>query len=426
MKVNSDIFDELKWRGLVFQTTDESALRNALSSSSLKFYCGFDPTAPSLHHGNLVQLILMKHLQNAGHQPYCIIGGATGLIGDPRQSGERVLNDREVVESWGKNLTVQFKRFLSFEGDNAVQILNNYTWISSLSAIDFLRDVGKSFRVGTMLSKDTVKSRLDGEGLSFTEFSYQVLQGYDYYVLNRDHGITLQTGGQDQWGNLTSGLDLIHRLTDSSVHVLTTPLITKADGTKFGKSEGGAIWLSEDMMSAYEFYQFWLNVEDSEVVKLLKVFTFLGRPEIEELEVQVAENPGARAGQRRLAEEVTRLVHGEKALQQAIAASGALFGRGDLKDLDAKTLKAAVAGVKVGKSSVGERLADQFLELGLASSFSDFRKTFSAKGYYINNETVQDLEQVFRKEDVLPGGLVILRKGKKTVAAVEIGVENAG
>jgi tyrosyl-tRNA synthetase len=426
VKVNSDIFDELKWRGLVFQTTDESALRNALSSSSLKFYCGFDPTAPSLHHGNLVQLILMKHLQNAGHQPYCIIGGATGLIGDPRQSGERVLNDREVVESWGKNLTVQFKRFLSFEGDNAVQILNNYTWISSLSAIDFLRDVGKSFRVGTMLSKDTVKSRLDGEGLSFTEFSYQVLQGYDYYVLNRDHGITLQTGGQDQWGNLTSGLDLIHRLTDSSVHVLTTPLITKADGTKFGKSEGGAIWLSEDMMSAYEFYQFWLNVEDSEVVKLLKVFTFLGRPEIEELEVQVAENPGARAGQRRLAEEVTRLVHGEKALQQAIAASGALFGRGDLKDLDAKTLKAAVAGVKVGKSSVGERLADQFLELGLASSFSDFRKTFSAKGYYINNETVQDLEQVFRKEDVLPGGLVILRKGKKTVAAVEIGVENAG
>lgn len=426
MKVNSDIFDELKWRGLVFQTTDEAALKEAFSSGSVKFYCGFDPTAPSLHHGNLVQLILMKHLQNAGHQPFCIIGGATGLIGDPRQSGERTLNDREVVESWGAKLTEQFKRFLRFEGENSAQILNNYTWTSSLSAIDFLRDVGKNFRVGTMLAKDTVKTRLDGEGLSFTEFSYQVLQGYDYFVLNRDFGITLQTGGQDQWGNLTSGLDLIHRLTDSPVHVLTTPLITKADGTKFGKSEGGAIWISEEMMSAYEFYQFWLNVEDAEVVKLLKVFTFLTRAEIEALEREVQENPGARAAQRRLAEEVTKLVHGEDALSQAIAASGALFGRGSLQELDAKTLNAAISGVKVVSAEPGARLVDQFLELGLASSFSDYRKTLSAKGYYINNQTVQELEQTIGDDDVLAGGVVVLRKGKKTVAAVKIGVENAG
>ena len=253
-----------------------------------------------------------------------------------------------------------------------------------------------------------------------------MLQGYDYFVLNRDFGITLQTGGQDQWGNLTSGLDLIHRLTDSPVHVLTTPLITKADGTKFGKSEGGAIWISEEMMSAYEFYQFWLNVEDAEVVKLLKVFTFLTRAEIEALEREVQENPGARAAQRRLAEEVTKLVHGEDALSQAIAASGALFGRGSLQELDAKTLNAAISGVKVVSAEPGARLVDQFLELGLASSFSDYRKTLSAKGYYINNQTVQELEQTIGDDDVLAGGVVVLRKGKKTVAAVKIGVENAG
>jgi tyrosyl-tRNA synthetase len=416
-----ELLDELKWRGLIFQSTDEKSLISSLSMPT-KFYCGFDPTAPSLHHGNLVQLILMRHLQNAGHIPFCIVGGATGLIGDPRQSGERILNDEDTVKAWVGNLTQQFKRFLSFDGDNAATVLNNFDWTASLSALDFLRDIGKNFRMGPMLAKDTVKTRLEDDGLSYTEFSYQVLQGYDYYFLNKEYGITLQTGGQDQWGNLTSGTDLIHHLlgNDHEAHVLTTPLITKADGTKFGKSEGGAIWLNPDMMSPYEFYQFWLNIEDSEVIKLMKVFTFLGRDEIEDFENQTNENPGARAAQRKLAEEVTIFVHGKDALDQAINASGALFGRGELSELSAQTLKSAISGVKQVDGSVGDKISELFTKAELTTSFGDFRRNFEAGGVNVNNVKLVDLNQELSNNDILDGDIVLLRKGKKTIAGVNV------
>ena len=327
----SDLLAELEWRGLIAQSTDRAALAAALEAGPITYYCGFDPTAASLHHGHLVQLLLLRHLQLAGHNPVALVGGATGQIGDPRQSGERVLNDKETVAAWTEKLREQVSRFLSFEGANAARVVNNLDWTAELSAIDLLRDIGKHFRLGTMLAKDTVARRLaSDEGISFTEFSYQLLQGNDFLELFRRHGVTLQTGGNDQWGNLLSGVELIRKSEGAAVHVMTTPLITKSDGTKFGKTEGGAVWLDPQMMSPYAFYQFWLNTEDADVVNYLKVFTFLGREEIAELETAVAERPGARAAQRRLAAEVTALVHGSDAVDQAVAASAALFGRGSL------------------------------------------------------------------------------------------------
>ena len=344
------ILDELRWRGLLAQSTDEQALREALSAGQVTLYCGFDPTAPSLHHGNLVQLIVLRHLQLAGHRVLALVGGATGLIGDPRMSGERTLNTKETVAGWVERLHVQISRFLDFDGENPAVMVNNLDWTGGLSAIDFLRDIGKHYRLGTMLAKDTVARRLaSDEGLSFTEFSYQILQGMDYLELNRRHGCTLQTGGNDQWGNLLSGVELIRKADQRSVHALTTPLITKADGTKFGKSEGGAIWLAPDMMTPYAFYQFWVNTDDADVMHYLKVFTFLGPEQIAELEAAVAERPAARQAQRALAEEVTTLVHGAEATASVIAASSALFGRGELADLDRETLVAAVAELAPGR-----------------------------------------------------------------------------
>ncbi|MDR1448177.1 MAG: tyrosine--tRNA ligase [Candidatus Ancillula sp.] len=415
-----NILEELKWRGLFSQSTDENALEKLLSGEKIAYYCGFDPTAPSLHHGNLVQLILMRHLQNAGHQPICLIGGGTGLIGDPRLTGERVLNDIETVSTWSEGLNSQLKRFLTSSGENAVIIENNYSWLSTISALDFLRDVGKHFRLGTMLAKDTVASRLSDSGLSFTEFSYQILQGYDFYMLHKKYDVILQTGGQDQWGNLTSGLDYIHKMTGKSVHVMTTPLITKTDGTKFGKSEGGAIWLDSNMMSVYEFYQFWLNVADEEVVKLLKVFTFLPQEEIIELEKEVQENPEKRNAQRKLAEEVTRFVHSEEELLLAIEASNALFGRGDLTQLDKGTIIAAIAGLEVVKAKVGDKISEQFIASKLANSFNDYKKTFLSGGFYINNKKVESFDRAIENADVLNGRVILLRKGKKNIAAVRI------
>ena len=362
----TDILDELQWRGLIAQHTDIDALRAALTDGTVTFYCGFDPTAPSLHHGHLVAVKVMRHLQLAGHHPLALVGGATGLIGDPRAKGERSLNTKDVVAGWAASLQEQLENLLDFSGDNPARIVNNLDWTQAMSAIDFLRDLGKHFRMGTMLSKDIVARRLASEeGISYTEFSYQVLQANDYLELYRRYGCTLEIGGNDQWGNLVGGMDLIHKVEGASVHVMTNPLITKADGTKFGKSEGGAIWLDPQMMSPYAFYQFWLQVSDEDVVRFLKIFTFLDRARIEELEAEVAARPHQRAAQKALAASVTELVHGADQLQRVLAATDALWGGGDIRDLDEATLAAATADLPRASLTVGEStVADALVALG--------------------------------------------------------------
>lgn len=416
----SDLIDELQWRGLIEQHTDLDRLRQELSDGSVTFYCGFDPTAPSLHHGHLVQLILMRHLQLAGHKPLALVGGATGLIGDPRPSGERTLNDPEVVAQWCDRLREQISRFLSFEGENAAQLVNNLDWMGQMNAIEFLRDLGKYFRLGQMLSKDIVARRLNSdEGISYTEFSYQILQAYDYLQLYRRYNCTLETGGNDQWGNLVGGMDLIHKVEGASVSVLTTPIITKADGTKFGKSEGGAIWLNPEMFSPYAFYQFWLQTADEDVVKLLKIFTFLPRQEIEDLAAQTAENPRARAAQKRLAEAVTELVHGPDQLAQVQAATEALWGSGDLRAVDAATLRSAVEHLPAGKIALGQANAiDGVLAAGLEKGRSAAMRLVESNGLSINNGKVSDGDRVFTAADLLPGDFILLRKGKRNLAAL--------
>ena len=411
----SNLIDELTWRGLIKQHTDLDALRRALNEGPLTFYCGFDPTAASLHHGHLVQLIMMRHLQLAGHHPIALVGGATGLIGDPRMTSERQLQDKETVAGWADRLQHQIERFLDFEGDNPARMVNNLEWTAPLSAIDLLRDLGKNFRMGTMLSKDAVARRLKSEeGISFTEFSYQILQANDYLQLYRKYGVTLETGGNDQWGNLVGGMDLIRKVEGKDVHVMTTPLITKSDGTKFGKSEGGAIWLDPEMFSPYAFYQFWLNTEDADVVNLLKVFTFLSREEIEALETETQQNPGKRAAQRALAEAVTTLVHGVDQTERVKAASTALFGRGDLREVDGKTLVAATADLPrtqavLGETNILHLLVDSGLEKGIGAA----KRTVASGGAYLNNEKVEDESRVVTAADVLPGGVVLFRKGKR-------------
>ncbi|QJW36975.1 tyrosine--tRNA ligase [Cellulosimicrobium protaetiae] len=418
----SDVLDELQWRGLVAQSTDEAALRAALAEGPITYYCGFDPTAPSLHHGHLVQLILLRHLQLAGHRPIALVGGATGMIGDPRQSGERVLNSKETVAEWTERLKGQVSRFLDFEGENAARVANNLDWISGLSAIDFLRDVGKHYRLGTMLAKDTVARRLHSdEGISFTEFSYQILQGIDFHELYLRHGVTLQTGGNDQWGNLLSGVDLIRKTEGASVHVMTTPLITKADGTKFGKTEGGAVWLDPDMMSPYAFYQFWLNAADDDVVRFLKIFTFRTREQIAELEVAVRERPGAREAQRALAADVTSLVHGEAATEAVVAASQALFGRGDLDGLDERTLGSAVAELPRTTARAGDAVVDLFAASGLVASKAAARRAVAEGGAYVNNVKVTSEDAVLAPADLLHGQFALLRRGKKTLGVAVAG-----
>ncbi|GAA1991531.1 tyrosine--tRNA ligase [Isoptericola halotolerans] len=412
-----DVLDELHWRGLVAQSTDEAALREALSNGPIAYYCGFDPTAPSLHHGHLVQLIVLSHLQRAGHRAVALVGGATGMIGDPRQSGERVLNTKETVAEWTGRLQAQISRFLDFEGDNPAVMVNNLDWIQGMSAIDFLRDVGKHYRLGTMLAKDTVARRLrSDEGISFTEFSYQILQGIDFLELFRRHGVTLQTGGNDQWGNLLSGVELVRRTEGEVVHVLTTPLITKADGTKFGKTEGGAVWLAPDMMSPYAFYQYWLNAADADVVSWLKIFTFRSREEIEDLAVAVRERPGAREAQRTLAADVTTLVHGQEATDAVIAASQALFGRGELAGLDATTLDAATAELPRVDVTVGTPVLDALVDSGLVPSRAAGRRAMADGGAYVNNVKVEAEDAVLQAQDLLHGRFVLLRRGKKTLA----------
>jgi tyrosyl-tRNA synthetase len=418
----SDVLDELQWRGLVAQSTDEAALRAALAEGPITYYCGFDPTAPSLHHGHLVQLVVLRHLQLAGHRAVALVGGATGMIGDPRQSGERVLNTKETVAEWTERLKAQVSRFLDFEGDNPARLVNNLDWISGLSAIDFLRDVGKHYRLGTMLAKDTVARRLRSEeGISFTEFSYQILQGIDFLELHRRHGVTLQTGGNDQWGNLLSGVELIRKAEGAAVHVLTTPLITKADGTKFGKTEGGAVWLAPDMMSPYAFYQYWLNAADEDVVGWLKIFTFRTREEIAELEVAVRERPGAREAQRALAGDVTTLVHGADATASVVAASQALFGRGELGELDEATLGAAVAELPRTSARPGDPVVDLLVGSGLVASKGAARRAVAEGGAYVNNVKVTDEDAVLAAGDLLHGRFALLRRGKKTLGVAVAG-----
>ena len=416
----TDIVDELKWRGLIALSTDEDALRKAFADGPVTFYCGFDPTASSMHMGNLVQLLTMRRIQDAGNFPLPLAGGATGLIGDPRPTSERTLNDPETVAAWAQRFRSQFERFLDFEGPYAARIVNNLDWTSGLSAISLLRDVGKYFRVNTMIAKEAVARRLNSDaGISYTEFSYQVLQGMDYLELNRRHGCTLQTGGSDQWGNLTAGTELIRKADGKVVHALGTPLIVKADGTKFGKTETGTIWLDPELTSPYAFYQFWLNADDRDVANYLRIFTFRSREEIEELERQTVEKPAARAAQRALAEDLTALVHGQDQLDRAVAASRALFGQGELTDLDARTLDAAVAELPQAAVDELPSVVDLLAATGLVPSKSAARRAVKEGGAYLNNTKVTDEEAVPTEADLLHGRWLLLRRGKRSLAAVE-------
>ncbi len=413
-----DIWDEVVWRGLVHVSTDQAELKALLGGAPITYYCGFDPTAPSLHLGNLVQLLLMRRFQLAGHNPLGLVGGSTGLIGDPRPTAERTLNSPEVVEEWVGYLQAQVSKFLSFEGDNAARLVNNLDWTAPLSAIDFLRDVGKYFRVGTMLKKEAVSARLNSDaGISYTEFSYQILQGMDFLELYRSYDCVLQTGGSDQWGNLTSGTDLIHKAEGGSAHAIGTPLITNSDGSKFGKSEGNAVWLDPAMTSPYAFYQFWLNTDDADVIERVKIFTFLPRTEIDRLAEAVATEPFRREAQRTLALEVTALVHGAEATEAAIAASAALFGQGDLERLDAVTLEAALRELPNTTTPETTTVVQLLVDTGLAASLSESRRALEQGGVHLNNITVTDVTLTL-KDNTLPGGMAVLRRGKKTLAGV--------
>ncbi|WGL51089.1 tyrosine--tRNA ligase [Nocardioides sp. BP30] len=427
MSIDPTLLDDLEWRGLVADSTDRDALREALTVGSVRFYIGFDPTAPSLHMGNLLQIVTAMRLQRAGHTPYALVGGATGMIGDPKDSGERVLNSLDTVKEWVERVRRQIEPFLSFAGDpgfegaNGATMVNNYDWTASLSVIDFLRDIGKHFPVNRMLARDTVRRRLES-GISYTEFSYVLLQSMDYLNLFRDHGVTLQFGGSDQWGNITGGVELIRRAEGATVHAFTTPLVTKSDGTKYGKSEGGALWLDPEMMSPYAFHQFWLNVEDEKVGELLRIFTFLSREEIEELERQTVEKPFLRAGQKALADHMTTLVHGAQETEQAKAAAAALFGGGDLTALSGATLAAALreAGtVRVDRAD-GLGVVDLLLAAGLATSRGEARRTIGEGGAYVNNVRVEDPEAVVEERELVEGTWLVLRRGKKRFAGVEV------
>jgi tyrosyl-tRNA synthetase len=412
------IWEELNWRGLVHVSTNADELRELLAGPPITFYCGFDPTAPSLHLGNLVQLLLMRRLQLAGHRPLGLVGGSTGLIGDPRPTAERTLNDAAVVAEWVGYLQAQVSKFLSFEGENAARLVNNLDWTAPLSAIDFLRDIGKFFRVGTMLKKDAVSARLNSDaGISYTEFSYQILQGMDFLELYRSYGCVLQTGGSDQWGNLTSGTDLIHKAEGVSAHAIGTPLITNSDGTKFGKSEGNAIWLDPAMTSPYAFYQFWLNTDDADVMERIKIFTFLDRAEIDRLTAAVAAEPFKREAQRILAWEVTALVHGEAATEAAIAAAAALFGQGELTALDDATLEQALRELPHTTAPASTTIAQLLVDTGLSPSLAAARRSIGEGGVYVNNARVDDEASVL-DGSLLAGRMAVLRRGKKTLAGV--------
>ncbi|MEV7432066.1 tyrosine--tRNA ligase [Nocardioides sp. NPDC092400] len=422
MSLDPTLLDDLQWRGLIAHSTDLDAMREAFAAGSVRFYVGFDPTAPSLHMGHLVQVLTARRLQEAGHTPYALVGGATGMIGDPRDSGERTLNSLDTVEEWTDRVRGQIEPFLSFEGDNAATMVNNYDWTAQVSAIDFLRDIGKHFPVNRMLARDVVSRRLEA-GISYTEFSYVLLQSMDFLHLHRAEGVDLQLGGSDQWGNLTAGVELIRRATGDRAHAFVTPLLTKADGTKYGKTEGGALWLDPEMMSPYSFFQFWLNVEDEKVPELLRVFTFLSREEIEEVEATHAEKPFLRAGQKALADHVTTLVHGADETERIKAASAALFGGGDLAGLGGSTLGSALreaGSVTVDRAGGIPPVVDLLVDTGLAKSKGEARRTIGEGGAYLNNVRVEDPEAVPAEADLIDGAWLVLRRGKKKFAGVEV------
>ena len=416
----TDIFDELQWRGLVADSTDPGALQAALTAGPVTFYVGFDPTAPSLHVGHLVQVLTARRLQQAGHRPLALVGGATGLIGDPKETGERTLNDPAVVAEWTTRLRRQIEPFLDFDGPAAATMVDNVEWTAPLSAIELLRDIGKHFSVNRMLDREAVSARLAGPGISYTEFSYVLLQSNDYLELHRRYGCDLQLGGSDQWGNITAGVELIRRVTSDRVHALSTPLLTKADGSKFGKTESGALWLDPSLTSPYAFYQYWLNADDRDVARYLRVFSFRSREEIEELERAVVENPAAREAQRTLARDLTALLHGEAEAERAVAASRALFGHGETADLDADVLEAALTEAPHADATADSTYADLLVATGLVASKSAARRAIGEGGVHANNRrlSVDEADQVPAAADYLHGRWLVLRRGRRSVAGV--------
>jgi tyrosyl-tRNA synthetase len=420
------IVDDLEWRGLVADSTSLDALRAAAAEGPVTLYCGFDPTAPSLHMGNLLQILTVRRFQLAGHRPLALVGGATGMIGDPKESGERTLNPTDVVEAWVARIRAQLERFFDFDApENPARMVNNYDWTAGLSTLEFLRDVGKHFSVNRMLDREAVAARLAGNGISYTEFSYQLLQSYDYLQLHRELGCTLQTGGSDQWGNIVAGVDLIRRVTGHHVHALTTPLVTKADGTKFGKTESGTVWLDPELTSPYAFFQFWLNTEDAITGTLLRMFSFRPHDEIEALEESLRERPQAREAQRALAEELTDLVHGPDERAKVEAAAKALFGQGELGALDAATLDAALAEaphavVTREEWDAGLGVADALARSGLVASKGAARRTIAEGGAYVGNARVADENALLGEADLLGGRWVLVRRGRRHIGGIRV------
>ena len=409
------IFDDLKERGLIFQTTDEEALRHALEEGQVSYYTGYDPTADSLHLGHLVAILTSRRLQLAGHKPYALVGGATGLIGDPSfKDAERSLQTKETVEGWVKSIQGQLAGLLDFEnGQNKAEMVNNYDWFSDISFIDFLRDVGKYFTVNYMMSKESVKKRIE-TGISYTEFAYQIMQGYDFFILNQKYGVTLQIGGSDQWGNMTAGTELLRRKADKTGHVITVPLITDATGKKFGKSEGNAVWLNADKTSPYEMYQFWMNVMDDDAVRFLKIFTFLSLDEIETIRQQFEAAPHERLAQKILAREVVSLVHGEKAYQEALNITEQLFA-GNIKNLSVKELKQGLRGVPnyQVKEEDSLNIVDLLVVAGVVNSKRQAREDVQNGAIYLNGDRIQDLDYTLSDTDKLENELTVIRRGKK-------------
>jgi len=420
--VRTAVVDDLEWRRMIADHTDLDALRSTMAAGPIAFYGGFDPTAPSLHFGNLVLLVTMRRLQMAGHRPIGLVGGATGLVGDPSgRTSERTLHERDVIGEWVEHIRSQVRRYLSFEGSNAAIIVNNLDWTASMSAIDWLRDIGKHFSVSRMLAKEAVSARMEAGGISYTEFSYQVMQALDFLELYRRHGCILQMGGSDQWGNLTAGVDLIRRVEGATVHALATPLITRPDGEKFGKSTGSTLWLDPAKTSPFAFYQWFLNVDDTVVGTYLRVFSFRSRAEIEEFEASVVARPDAREAQRSLASEVTALVHGADTAAAAAEASQALFGDGDLASLDAATLETAFADLpRASLRDPMPSVLDLLVESGLSESRGQARRTLNEGGAYVNNQRVTDATAVPDQSELLAGRWLLLRRGKRNLAVAEV------
>ncbi|WDZ88097.1 tyrosine--tRNA ligase [Micromonospora cathayae] len=411
--------DDLRWRGLIQDSTDPDELRTLLDSGTATYYVGFDPTAPSLHVGHLMQVVTARRLQLAGHRPLLLVGGATGQIGDPKESAERSLNPPEVVSGWVRRIHDQLAPFVSYTGENAARLVNNLDWTGEMSVVEFLRDVGKHFPVNRMLAREVVKARLE-TGISFTEFSYQLLQSNDFFELHRRYGCQLQFGGSDQWGNISAGVDYVRRRGAGPVQAFTTPLVTRSDGTKFGKTEGGAVWLDPAMTSPYAFYQFWVNVDDRDVGPYLRYFSFRSREELEELEKATAERPAARAAQRALAEELTTLVHGATEAAQAVAASQALFGRGSLDELAEETLRAALTEAGLAQLTELPDVAGLLRDSGLVPSLKEARRVIAEGGAYVNNNRVTEVDAVVGPEALLHGRFLVLRRGKRSFAGVEL------